>query len=46
MYSGCVLDQLSWQMQRSGLFTATAKLVAQGRPSAPPRVPVPLPSRC
>ena len=30
MYSGCVLDQLSWQMQRSGLLTATAQLVAQG----------------
>ncbi len=30
MYAGCVLDQLSWQMQRSGLLTATAKLVAQG----------------
>jgi hypothetical protein len=30
MYSGCVLDQLSWQMQRSGLLTATSKLVAQG----------------
>ena len=30
MYSGCVLDQLSWQLQRSGLLTATAKLVAQG----------------
>ena len=30
MYSGCVLDQLSWQVQRSGLLTATAKLVAQG----------------
>ena len=30
MYSGSVLDQLSWQMQRSGLLTATAKLVAQG----------------
>src|SRR5690606_10160660 len=29
MYSGCVLDQLSWQMQRSGLLTATARLVAQ-----------------
>jgi hypothetical protein len=25
-----VLDQLSWQLQRSGLLTATAKLVAQG----------------
>ncbi|UXU75548.1 MULTISPECIES: phage tail tube protein [unclassified Paracoccus (in: a-proteobacteria)] len=30
MYSGCVLDQLSWQMQRSGLLTATVRLVAQG----------------
>jgi hypothetical protein len=30
MYSGCVLDQLTWQMQRAGLLTATARLVAQG----------------
>jgi len=30
MYTGCVLDQLSWQMQRSGLLTATARLVSQG----------------
>ena len=30
LYSGCVLDQLSWTMQRSGLLTATARLVAQG----------------
>ena len=30
MYSGCVLDTLSWQMQRAGLLTATASLVAQG----------------
>ncbi len=30
MYSGVVLDQLSWQMQRSGLLTVTAHLVAQG----------------
>tara|TARA_R110002072_G_scaffold254582_1_gene413494 strand:+ start:520 stop:1434 length:915 start_codon:yes stop_codon:yes gene_type:complete len=30
MYAGCVLDTLSWQMQRSGLLTATASLVAQG----------------
>ncbi len=30
MYSGCVLDQIIWQMQRSGLLTATARLVAQG----------------
>ena len=30
MYSGCALDQITWQMQRSGLLTATARLVAQG----------------
>ena len=30
LYSGCVLDQINWQMQRSGLLTATARLVAQG----------------
>ncbi len=30
IYSGCVLEQLTWQMQRSGLLTATARLVAQG----------------
>ena len=30
MYSGCVLDQITWQMQRSGLLTATVRLVAQG----------------
>jgi hypothetical protein len=30
MYSGCVLDTLNWQMQRAGLLTATASLVAQG----------------
>jgi hypothetical protein len=29
-YTGCVVDQLSWQMARSGLLTATARLVAQG----------------
>ena len=33
MYSGCVLDQINWQMQRSGLLTATARLVAQDRKS-------------
>jgi hypothetical protein len=30
MYAGCMLDQLSWQMNRSGLLTATARLIAQG----------------
>ena len=30
MYSGCVLDELNWTMERSGLLTATAKIVAQG----------------
>jgi hypothetical protein len=30
MYTGCVCDQLSWQMARSGLLTVTARLVAQG----------------
>ncbi|MCL7465534.1 phage tail tube protein [Phaeovulum sp. NW3] len=30
LYSGCMLDTLTWQMQRSGLLTATVGLVAQG----------------
>jgi hypothetical protein len=30
MYSGCVLDALSWSMERSGLLGAKAMLVAQG----------------
>jgi hypothetical protein len=30
MYSGCVPDSLSWQMERSGLLGAKAMLVAQG----------------
>ncbi|PKP68101.1 MAG: hypothetical protein CVT83_06695 [Alphaproteobacteria bacterium HGW-Alphaproteobacteria-5] len=29
MYSGCVLDKIGWQLQRSGLLTATVSLVAQ-----------------
>ena len=28
MYSGCVLDQLSWPMQRAEQLTASARLVA------------------
>lgn len=30
MYSGTVVDELSWEMKRSGLLQATAKLIAQG----------------
>jgi len=30
MYAGCMVDSLSWQMARSGLLTATARIVAQG----------------
>lgn len=30
MYSGCMLDALSWTMERSGLLGAKATLVAQG----------------
>jgi hypothetical protein len=30
LFSGCMVDQLSWSMQRSGLLTATARVVAQG----------------
>ncbi len=30
MYTGCVMDELRWTMERRGLLTATAKLVAQG----------------
>lgn len=29
MYSGCVVDQMSWTMQRSGLLTASVSVVAQ-----------------
>ena len=34
MYTGCRLDSLSWQMQRSGQLQATASLVAQGESRA------------
>jgi hypothetical protein len=30
MYSGCRVDQISWQMQRAGLLTATVQVIAQG----------------
>lgn len=30
MFTGCMVDQLSWSMARSGLLTAEARLVAQG----------------
>ncbi|MFT4015223.1 MAG: phage tail tube protein [Paracoccus sp. (in: a-proteobacteria)] len=30
MYTGVMVNQLSWAMQRSGLLTASAQLVAQG----------------
>jgi hypothetical protein len=30
MYTGCMVDSLSWQMARSGLLTATVSVVAQG----------------
>jgi len=30
IYAGCVADQLSWQMTRSGLLTASVSRVAQG----------------
>ena len=30
LFSGCMVDQLSWSMQRSGLLTATARVIAQG----------------
>ncbi|MCU0909798.1 MAG: phage tail tube protein [Rhodobacteraceae bacterium] len=31
MFTGCVVDTLSWTMQRAGLLTMTVGLVAQGR---------------
>lgn len=34
MSSGCVLNTLSWTMQRSGLLTATIGLIAQGETAA------------
>lgn len=34
MFSGCMVNTLSWTMQRSGLLTATVGLVAQGKDDA------------
>jgi len=34
MYAGCVVDQLSWQMTRSGLLTASVSLIAQSETPA------------
>jgi hypothetical protein len=34
MYAGCKLDSLSWQMGRTGLLTATARVIAQGETAA------------
>lgn len=34
MYSGVVVDGISWTMQRSGLLTASVQLVAQGEDAA------------
>jgi hypothetical protein len=34
MYTGCVVDQLSWQMTRSGMLTASVSLIAQGETPA------------
>lgn len=34
MFTGCMVNQLSWQMERSGLLTATVGLIAQGETPA------------
>lgn len=34
MFSGCMVDQMSWQMSRSGLLVAEVSLVAQGETPA------------
>lgn len=34
MFTGCVVNSLSWQMQRSGLLTSTVNIIAQGETPA------------
>lgn len=34
MFSGCVVDQISWQMQRAGLLTSSVRLIAQSETSS------------
>lgn len=34
MFTGCMVNSLSWQMQRSGLLTATVGIIAQGETPA------------
>ncbi len=46
MYAGCVLDQISWTLRRSGLLTATARLVAQGETVAAARRSARISVRC
>ncbi|WIY52459.1 phage tail tube protein [Devosia sp. YIM 151766] len=34
MFAGCMINSLSWQMQRSGLLTSTVNIIAQGEDAA------------
>lgn len=35
MYAGCVVDEIGWEMRRSGLLTGTVKLIAQKETVSP-----------